>query len=152
MPATKIQMQQRLTAAKAIIADNGGQAHIDNLPREESAPLHRQMVDALMEKFAHEQVTKRTAERYIGRALAQFRGEKFHERRGGSRGGGLPEGSRKCQNCNKWHVAIDPEDAGWACPDCGAVHYPRRRFLQPGDVFRIDWSFQDAVDNGLRSE
>lgn len=150
MPATKIQIQQRLTAAKAIITEHGGQARIDNLPREESLPLHRQMVDMLMEQFAHEHVTKQTAERYIGRALAQFRGEAFHERRGGSRGGGLPEGSRKCQNCGQWHTAIDRNNIGWTCPDCDAAHYPRRPVFRPGDVFKIN--LQDAIDNGLRSE
>lgn len=134
MPATKQQQTARLAAARQIIADSGGQVYIDT----EGAELHRQMVSQMVLLFANEGMKKDTASRYIDRALNQFRGEEFRNRRGGHReGGGRPTGSRKCQNCGTWNMAVSPNGEKWQCSKCGAIHPAQVKFLMPGDTFDI---------------
>lgn len=151
MTTTKAQRQARLAAAKKLIAQHGGQRQIDALSHDEAMPIHDQMARELQQQFASERMKLQTARGYIQKALRRLRGEIVKERRGGSRGGGLPKGSRKCQNpeCGKWHVAVAPNGESWQCNECGTVHLPRKQFLAPGETFPLNQSLDDAVQYGV---
>lgn len=153
MPATKKQQQQRLTAAKRIIAENGGREKIDNLPRkpvDEFAPVNARMISKLMEEFAHERMTKATARIYIAKALRRLRGEVVKARRGGYRTSeGLPEGTRKCGNCETWNRGVSPHDSSWLCGNCGVLNTGRKHFLKVGEAFRLDQGFDKAIRYGV---
>ena len=151
MTTTKPQQQARLAAAAAIIEAHGGQVAIDNnTPVDERPYLHRQMAKELQAQFVHERMTFRTARGYITKALLRLRGKVVAERRGGSRkGSGAAPGTRKCLHCQRWTAGADPNDVGWTCSSCGARHYPRRRYLKPGEASSVTPSFDDGWKHSI---
>lgn len=140
MPATKQQQNDRLTAAKAIIAAHGGRATIDGQGAKAiTAATNKQMAKELAAQFAHERMKPQTARQYIAKALRQLRGEVVAQKRGGVRdGGGRPVGSRKCQNCEMWNMAVSPNGETWQCSECGAIHPARVKFLLPGETLLVE--------------
>lgn len=84
------------------------------------------MVTQLVTQFAHEQMKRQTAYRYVDKVLA---GEGLKKRGGAMKGGGLPKGTRKCQSCGHWNVEAVKGNEPWSCVKCGAENFPDRYYV-----------------------